>query len=134
MSFLWFFLSICNAFVVWQEAYSNQIVRCELVTMFGNGTIFVDLENRSIVEFVMQTNFTFGIVPSPQTNLNTMYVVACVDLTSGVCSDYTGPCPKSVFLISIAETPFVSVTNYRKAFSKYNITHDKLTLYLNFLS
>ena len=130
-----FFGIFSNSVQIWQTVISQQIAHCQLTQNFGSGTVFVNENNHSITEFSFENNFTFGITlapPGPKATFNTMLSLVCVDLVSAVCSDYVGPCPRSVFILSVT-SPVISVINYQKAFSKYKIIHGKLTYLLQFL-
>jgi len=127
------FFVFCNSLLFWQSVYSDQFADCHLSQGFGNNSVFVDIKNRTITDFIVQKNFTFGIIPGSRSNLNALFALVCVDLVSSVCSDYIGPCPRSAFLFSIVP-PFISITNYRNASSKYKIIHNELVLLLYFPS
>lgn len=103
-------------FVLWYHVFSNQITQCQLSQTFGNGTGFIDNNNHSINSFTFANNASFGILI--HSDLNMQACVSCVDLTSDVCSDYIGLCPKISFLLSTIE-PFVAIVNYRNASGTY---------------
>ena len=102
--------------------FTNQISQCQISQLFGRGAIFVDLNNKTIDSFSFESNFTFKIQlakPSPISNLDQLFSLACVDLTSAVCNDYIGFCPKTVFIISMDK---INTINYN-ASSTHNFNH-----------
>jgi hypothetical protein len=127
-----FVFCICTtSYQIWQLVLSNQIAQCQLVQTFGFGVSFVNTRNTSIMNFTMQDNFTFGIVPNAVTNFNAQISLTCNTLTSTLCSDYIGGCPKTTFLISFIK-PFIAVVNYRNASSHYILSRGEVVFVLHF--
>lgn len=98
--------------------YSNHIAQCQLDQTYGNYSFFVNVKNETIKSFIVQENFTFGIFVEPFTNFDALFSLTCVDLTSNVCINYIGPCPRSIFILSLYN-PFVRIMNYLNASSYF---------------